>query len=99
MTNGNINNSDLKVLGNKMDALTAQVGKLEVKQDSYHKESQTRLVVAEKQMALMQQSYNILCKDVETLEDKQDKNDLLTKIIGGLQGLLTAALIYLGVRQ
>jgi hypothetical protein len=101
-----INNSDIKVIGNKIDNLVTQVNKLETKQDTYHSESQKRLAVAEQQLALSEQSYLIVCKDIEgneediaKLEERQKKNDLLTKIITGFQGLLTLALIYLGIRE
>jgi hypothetical protein len=100
-------NSDYKVLCNKIDNLTNQVVKNEAKLDGYHTESQKRLAMAEKQLALMEQSYLAICKDIDDnvkpditdLTDRQDKNDLLTKIITGFQGLLTLALIYLGIRD
>ena len=107
MTNDGITNSDVKVLCNKIDNLTKQVGKIEKKQDTYIDESQSRIVIAEKQLALMEQSHIAICKDIddnvkpsiEKLDTRQKANDLLTKIITGFQGLLTLALIYLGVRD
>lgn len=102
-----ITNSDVKVLGTKIDGLTTQVGKLETKQDAYHEDSQKRLVVAEKHLALMQQSHDAVCKDIdqtikpgmEKLSKRQDKNDLWTKIIGSFEGFLTMALAYLGITK
>lgn len=94
-----INNSDIKVLAEKIDNLASLFIKLEKKQDTYHKESQERLRLAETQLALFEQSAKAICGDVETLEERQDKNDLLTKIVGGFQGLLTLALIYLGLKR
>jgi septation ring formation regulator EzrA len=94
-----INNSDIRVLASKLDNLKTLIEKLEQKQDSYHSESQERLQIAETQLALFEQSTKIICGDIENLEERQDKNDLLTKIVGGFQGLLTLALIYLGWRK
>ena len=94
-----INNSDIKVLAEKLDNLTSLFLKLEKKQDTYYAESQDRLRLAETQLALFEQSAKAICGDVETLEERQDKNDLLTKIVGGFQGLLTLALIYLGWKR
>ena len=107
MPNDGITNSDVKVLCNKIDNLTTQVGKLETKQDTYIDESQSRIVIAEKQLALMEQTQKAICKDIddsvkpsiETLSNRQDKNDMWTKIITGFEGLLTLALIYLGVKK
>lgn len=107
MANDNVTNSDVKVLCNKIDNLAVQVGKLETKQDSYHQESQKRLLVAEKQLLVVEQTHIAICKDIdnnvkpdiEKLDARQKANDLLTKVITGFQGLLTLALIYLGVKK
>jgi transketolase N-terminal domain/subunit len=99
-------NSDYRVLCNKIDNLTTQVSKNEKKLDGYHTESQKRNVLAEKQLALMQQSYKVICKDIDENEEdikilsaRQDKNDMWTKIVGGVQGLFTLALTYLGINR
>lgn len=36
--------------------------------------------------------------EIGVIQDKQEKNDLWTKIIGGATGLLTVVLTYLGLR-
>lgn len=106
MPNDHINNADVRVLANKIDNLTTQGEKNEIKLDAYHKESQSRIVLAEKQIALMQQSYEMACKevnenkeDIKTLSDRQDKNDMWTKIVGGVQGLFTLVLTYFGFNR
>lgn len=107
MTNNNISNSDIKVLGSKIDGLTKHVVRLETKQDDYHEDSQKRLALCEKQTALLEQSQKAICKDVDEnvktpmgkLKDRQEKNDFWTKIIGGLEALILGVLTYLGLSR
>ena len=107
MANDNITNSDVKVLGNKIDNLTTQVSSFITKQDACNIENQKRLMMAEKQLLLAEQTHITIYKDIENnvkpniekLDKRQRANDILTKIITGFQGLLTLALIYLGIRK
>ncbi|MHC4748295.1 MAG: hypothetical protein ACYTFW_00330 [Planctomycetota bacterium] len=107
MANDNISNSDVKVLANKIDNIGTRIGKYEKKVDEYHNESVKRHAECEKQTALLEQSQQAICKDIEDnvkkpiaeLKEKQEKNDMWTKIIGGLEALILGWLTYLGITK
>lgn len=107
MGNDNISNSDVKVLANKIDNIGARIGKYEGKVDEYHQESLKRHAECEKQTALLEQSQQAICKDIETnvkkpmevLKEKQEKNDMWTKIVGGLEVVIFGVLAYFGISK
>ncbi len=91
-------NGDTKVILHRLDQLGNQVGRLEVKQEKWHETSAERLRQSELQTALLEQSQENIRGDIEKIEDKQKKNDLWTKFLGGATGLLTLVLTYLGLK-
>ena len=64
--------------------------KMEGKADVFYADTSDRLVEQEKQTALIQQSYETICKQVDKNEKQIKKNDLWTKIIGALTTFFVA---------
>jgi hypothetical protein len=91
-------NGDTRVILHRLDQQDAQITRILSRQERWQELSEKRLNLCEKQVALIEQSNRAICQDVQGIKDKQEKNDLWTKIIGGATGLLTVVLTYLGLR-
>jgi hypothetical protein len=92
-------NGDTKVILHRLDQQDALITRVLNRQERWQELSEKRLNLCEKQMALLEQSNRAICADLQGVKDKQEKNDLWTKIIGGATGLLTVILTYLGLSR
>ena len=91
-------NGDTKVILHRLDEQDAQILRILERQERWHETAVARHSECETQTKLLQQSNEVICKELGAVKDKQEKNDLWTKIIGGATGLLTLVLTYLGLR-
>ena len=91
-------NGETKVILHRLDKQDEQIERILNRQERQHELSEKRLNEGETQTALLNQSYKTICKEIHGIKDKQEKNDLWTKIIGGATGLLSVILTYLGLR-
>ena len=82
-------NGDTKVILHRLDQLGTQVGKLDSRVEQYHQKTQDRLRQCEIQTALLEQSQQAICKDVEKIDDRVENVTLLSKIFGGITGFLS----------
>jgi hypothetical protein len=92
-------NGDTKVILHRLDQQDALITRVLNRQERWQELSEKRLNLCEKQMALLEQSNRAICADLQGVKDKQEKNDLWTKIGGGATGLLTVILTYLGLSR
>ena len=91
-------NGDTRLILHRLDKQDEQINRILERQERWHDLTERRLNQCEKQTALIEQSHKTICDDISGIKDKQEKNDLWTKIIGGATGLLTVILTYLGLR-
>ena len=91
-------NGDTKVILHRLGKQDEQIERILNRQHRQYEQTEKRLNQGEKQIALLEQSNQAICEDIQEIKSKQDKNDLWTKIIGGATGLLTVILTYLGLR-
>jgi ABC-type antimicrobial peptide transport system permease subunit len=101
-----ITNGELKVLSNQIGALARDVEKIVNKQDNYHEEAVAFRSSFSTSVALLEQSNQSICKDIDSqsddikeLEERLNKQNTINKIFGGLGGLIALILAALGIRQ
>ena len=98
MAGGETLNGDTKVILLRLDKQDELIGRILERMDRTRDINEQRLNLCEKQVALLEQSNRAICGDIEEVKEKQEKNDLWTKIIGGATGLITLILTYLGLK-
>jgi len=91
-------NGDTKVILHRLDKQDELITRILDRQERWHEIGEKRFNESETQTALLELSNKTICEDIRGIKDKQEKNDLWTKIIGGATGLLTVILTYLGLR-
>ncbi len=89
-------NGDTKVILHRLGEQDKQIKRILDRQDLRYEQGEKRQRENELQTALLQQSHDNICKTVEEIGKKQDRNDLWTKIIGGTEAAILAGLTYLG---
>ena len=95
MPNENQINGDTAIILHRLDNLAAIFAEQKKRESQYHAESQRQFVELQKQTeqlrlqtALMQQSHDAICTQVDSNTKKIDRNDLWTKILGAFTGIL-----------
>ncbi|MBE9479818.1 MAG: hypothetical protein IMY80_07615 [Chloroflexi bacterium] len=92
-------NADFKVVCHKIDDLGRKFDKLEIKLDTNIEVSSGRLRELEKQTAVMENGMQAICKDVDGLQEKSNRNDVFV-VVGNLIVVATASVAsYLGLRE
>ncbi len=92
-------NAEFKVVCHKIDTLGTKFDKLEDKLDENIKVSSGRLRELEKQTAVIENGMDAICKDVDSLNDKSNRNDVFV-VVGNMivVGIATVANA-LGLRE
>ena len=92
-------NDDFKVVCHKIDSLGTKFDKLEVKLDRNIEVSSERLRHLEMQTAVIENGMATICKDVDSLNDKSNRNDVLV-VVGNLIVVAVASVANaLGMRE
>jgi hypothetical protein len=81
---------DLGIIIHRLNELCKSIEDIKHKQEKIHESSRDRLIICEKNQALLQQSVALLSKQVDKNQTALEKNDLWTKIIGALTTFLVA---------
>ena len=73
-------NADFIVVCHKIDTLGTKFDKLESKLDTNIEVSSGRLRELEKQTAVIETSMVTICKDVDNLQEKSNRNDIIVAV-------------------
>ena len=73
-------NADFKVVCHKIDTLGTKFDKLEGKLDRNIEVSSERLRQLEMQTAVIENGMSTICKDVDILNDKSNRNDVIVAV-------------------
>lgn len=83
-------NGDLGIIIHRLNEVCKSIDDIKRKQEQIHESSRDRLIICEKNQALLQQSVLLLGKQVDKNQAALEKNDLWTKIIGALTTFMVA---------
>ena len=83
--------ADLKVVCHKIDSLGERMGRIEAILDKNIEASNDRLRELEKQTAVMEKGVQAICDDVDNLQEKSNRNDVLV-VIGNLIIVVAASI-------
>lgn len=106
MASNEFQNGDLRLLGQKIDGMSAELQELKYEQKKFHQEVTDASRRRDIQIALLEQANLQICKDVEKqgaqcekFEERLNKQDNINKIVGGFTAGLYALAGLFGISR